>query len=190
MMDMSSPTTQGLLMRNVLFLIGFTLLLSFPAYADTCASAPYSSLLPAKIKFGMTSTQIKRARKLKLMHTGPGIEMFEVKDSTGPYGIIIIKYTQNVATRIIGDYRDSTVSKLGGTGQALNVIGTKLKEKYGGADSVDTDDAPDMTASWNEKKGAAMQLQVNRSGVRIRVDCNALEEDLAKKAAKDVELGI
>lgn len=177
-------------MRNALFFIGLVLLLSPAAYADICSSAPYASLLPAKIKFGMTSSQITGARNLMLMHKGPDIEMFEIKDSVGPYGIIIVKYTQNMATRIIGDYRDSTVRKLGGTRQALNVIGTKLKEKYGSADSIDTDNPPDMTASWNEKGGVALQLQVNQSSVRIRVDCNALEEDLAKKAAKDVELGI
>lgn len=166
------------------------LVLTIPSttQAETCASSTYTKVLPAKIKFGMSRAQVKRARRLTKIAEKDNNVIYKVKDAVGPYGFITVRYLNDKAIRVLATYRVETITSLGGPTSAIKQIAPKFVKEFGASGDV-KERGEGAQIGWPDNGGATLFFMADPASVQVRVDCDALESSISAKAAAGLELG-
>lgn len=95
-----------------------------------------------------------------------------------------------VVTRILFGYHKSMIQRFGGTVEALKAMLEKLKSQYGKADDIKSEGSSKVSVLYSSN-GASLTLIADDSDktIVLRYDCDALEEEIRAKQAKNTNFG-
>lgn len=185
-------------MKITHILIAFAVLLSAPlALAEeTCKSTPYK-LLDGTVSIGTNhktaESKVRRAFGGKGLITTPKENLILVKFLTPHNNLDEIVYMSigGKITRILFSYHNDFQAKFGGLVETFKVLMEKLKGTYGDFDDRSFDKAKGKaTFIWPRKGGASLTLIATEpNGLVLRVDCDALEDELKAKQAGSANFG-
>jgi len=180
-------------MRFATILI-LALILSSPAYGQkTCQSSKYK-LLYDGVTFGMNVDKAQKLLESRLKSNALVIRNDHViianlyKPMNNIKRMLFFSMNGSV-TRILFEYSDSFQSSFGGSAELFIALYNKLKGSYGDKRNQEFNEKEDKAIFfWPNHNGATLQLMGDTS-VKIRIDCDELEDEIKSRQTKNANFG-
>lgn len=162
---------------------------------STCSATKYK-LLDDTVKFGDTlatlKSKVKRSfgRNATVVEPQDGLVVVVFKKPYKNLDKIIYLTKDKQVIRVLFRYSAKMVSKFGSRVDFFVSLFKKLKTAYGEHSNVEQDKVKDRaTIFWPRHEGATMQAMGDNEDVSLRVDCDALEEEINKKMSESTNFG-